>query len=373
MKINTFKMERWQSMWEHKVDYNLSESGVSPITFDEIIEKNRLNEIKRTKLAYIQTDGTKELKNSIAKYYKNCEPENILVTNGSSEANFLLMWNLLEPGDETIFMLPNFMQIYGLMEAFKAKIKTFLLEENLNWQPNLEKLKKLVTKKTKIISITNPNNPTGSRLTKQARDLIIDLAKWADAWLLSDEVYQGAELDGEITESFWNKYPKTIITNGFSKAYGLPGIRVGWIIGPKQIIQKCWEYKDYTTITISAVSDKIATFALEKKTREKILQRTRNIINKNLAILESWINTQIELPHFIPPQAGAIAFVKYNMDINATELAQNIRKHRSVLVQPGDQLGLDKYLRFGLGEQRDDFSKALNLIQKEFFCLKTEL
>jgi len=366
MYIENFEMERWQSKWEHKVDYNLSESGVHPISFKEMMDFIDLEQLKDTELGYIQTDGTLELKSSIKNIYSNVDEENILVTTGSSEANLLCMWSLLEKGTETLFMLPNFMQIYGLMQAFKAHMKTFYLKEEKKWQPDLEELKKMVTKKTDIISVTNPNNPTGAQLSEDARETLIDLAKWSGAWLVCDEVYQGAEVDGKITPTFWNQYEKTIICCGLSKSYGLSGLRVGWVVAPKKIIQNLWKYKDYTTISLSALSDKLACAALKPNNRKKIFERTRSIIRKNFSTLESWMDRQKGLFQCVPPKAGAISFPKYNINMNASKLAEKALQEKSVLLQPGDHQKVDFHIRIGLGEKPDKFIKALNRLEEVF-------
>jgi len=322
-----------------------------------------MDDILKIKLGYTQTDGTSDLKKVIAAIYEDtAKPENILVTAGSAEANFVLMWRLIEPGDEAIFMLPNFMQMGGLIKNFGAKLKTFNLKEELDWNPDLDELKKIVTKETKIISITNPNNPTGGQLNEDSRQAIIDLARWADAWLISDEVYQGAEFDGNITPSFWGSYEKVFVTCGLSKAYGLPGLRVGWIVTPAELQNELWTYKDYTTITVSAMSDRLAQIALAPQKRSEILGRTRKVINKNYAILEEWMNKQDGLFSCTPPRAGAIAFPQYRIDINATELATHIRETKSVLLQPGDQFGMDRHIRFGLGEEEEYYKTALALV-----------
>jgi aspartate/methionine/tyrosine aminotransferase len=322
-----------------------------------------MGDILKTKLGYTQTDGTYELKKTIADMYEDkAKPENILVTSGSAEANFALMWRLIEPGDEVVFMLPNFMQMGGLINNFGAKRKTFDLKEELDWNPDLDELKNTVTKDTKIIVITNPNNPTGGQLSEDSRAAILDLARWADAWLVSDEVYQGAEFDGQITPSFWGTYEKVFVTCGLSKAYGLPGLRVGWIVTPAEYQNELWTYKDYTSICVSAMSDRLAQIALAPQKRSEILGRTRSIINKNFAILEEWMEKQGGLFSCTPPKAGAIAFPKYDIDINATELATHIRETRSVLLQPGDQLGMDYHIRFGLGEDEDYYKTALALV-----------
>lgn len=371
MKIDEFVMERWQSNWEHIVDYNISESGVKSLTAEEFLNPEELETLARTKLGYIQTNGTKELKETICALYPEAAPENILVTAGSAEANFLLMWKLIEPGDEVIFMLPNFMQIHGLMKGFGGNVKTFFLKEDLDWNPDLNELKRLVTKNTKLIVVTNPNNPTGGQLNEESRAAILELSRWADAWLVSDEVYQGAEYDGIITESFWGSYKKAIVTNGLSKAYGLPGLRVGWMVAPEDIASSAWSFKDYTSITISALSDRLARVALTPQKRNFILERTRKIIRANFSILDSWMDKQEGLFQCTPPRAGAIAFPRYNLDINATELGHKIREEKSVLIQPGDQFEVDFHIRFGLGEDAEFFITALDLVGEVLAELKT--
>lgn len=364
MKIQYFKMERAQSQWEHVVNYNLSESGVNPISFDELVPQEEINEILKIKLGYLQTDGTYQLKEKICDIYPGAHEKNVLVTTGSAEANYLLTWSMIEPGDEAVFMLPNYMQIAGLMRSFGANVKTFHLKEELDWNPDPDELSSLITKDTKVIAITNPNNPTGGQLSEDARRVIIDLADRADAWLFVDEIYQGAELDEIITPSFWGTYTKAVVTCGLSKAYGLPGLRAGWLVAPEDLIDKVWGYKDYTSICLSAVSDTLAQVALRPTNRKKILQRTRNILNTNFPVLESWLNRQEGIFHYVPPKAGAIAFAGYNLDINSTELVERLRDKKSVLLCPGDHFEMDGYIRFGYGEKMDHMTKALELVQE---------
>ncbi len=371
MKIEYFKMERMQSTWEFHVDYNLSESGVHPLSFQELLPPEQLDEILRTRLGYLQTNGTKELRERICAMYPGTSIENIMVTTGSAEANYLLAWSQIEPGDEALFMIPNYMQLWGLMRAFGAQVRTYGLKEELNWDPDLDELEKLVTPKTKIICVTNPNNPTGSRLSQKAWEKIVELAEKADAWIFADEVYQGAELDGEITPSFWGTYKKVVVSNGLSKAYGLPGLRTGWMVAPEDFIQRVWPYHDYTTISISSVSDLLARIALTPENRKKILGRTRSILNGNIGILMSWFERHDGLFRCLPSQAGAIVFARCNLDINSTELVDHIRETKSVLIVPGDHFGMDHYLRFGYGEEKERLIKALDLIGEALADIKT--
>jgi aspartate/methionine/tyrosine aminotransferase len=370
MKIEYFKMERMQSQYEFLVDYNLSESGVHPLSFKELLPQEQLEEILQTPLGYLQTNGTIELREKVCALYPGTNIEDVLITTGSAEANYLLAWSQIDPGDEVLFMIPNYMQLWGLMRAFGADVKTYALKEDLDWNPDLDELEDLVTHKTKIICVTNPNNPTGSRLSHEARDTILDLAEKNDAWIFADEVYQGAELDRQITQSFWGSYAKVVVSNGLSKAYGLPGLRMGWLVGPEGFANKVWPYHDYTTISISAVSDRLARIALTSEKRDNILERTRTILNENIGIVMSWLQKHKESFQCIPPEAGAIVFPRYNLDMNSTELVDRIRETKSVLVVPGDHFEMDRYLRIGYGEEKHKLEKALALIEETIHEIK---
>jgi len=362
--IDIFKMERMQSTWENVVDYNLSESGVHPLNLKELLTPAEIEALTGLELGYTQTNGTTPLREQIARLYPGVGPDQILATAGSSEANFLLMWSLIEPGDEVLFELPNYMQMGGLLRAFGADVKLFRLRESLGWQPDLEEMRRLVTPKTKLIVLTNPNNPTGAVLNPEVMKGIVDLASSVGAWILADEVYQGAELSGVTTPSFWGMYPKTLVVNGLSKAYGLPGLRVGWIIGPEDVVKRTWPYHDYTTISPSALSDRLATLALTPGNRDRILGRTRGILNSNFPVLETWLREHGGLFSFRPPQAGAICFARYELKVNSTDLVERLIREKSVLVVPGDHFETDGYLRFGYGSEKGYLLRALGLIDE---------
>jgi len=364
MKIEYFKMERMQSQYEFIVDYNLSESGVHPLSVRELLPQEKWEEVLQTPLGYLQTNGTKELRERVSALYPGTTIENILVTTGSAEANYLLSWSQIEPVDEVLFMVPNYMQLWGLMRAFGANVKTYALKEELGWNPDPDELENLMTPRTKIICVTNPNNPTGSRLSKDARENIIRLAEKTDAWIFVDEVYQGAELDRKTTPTFWGTYEKVVVSNGLSKAYGLPGLRMGWMVAPKEFIQKVWPYHDYTTISISSVSNLLAKIALDPEKRGQILERTRKILNDNIGILMAWMERQKGIFRCISPQAGAIAFPHYDLDIHSQALVDRIRETKNVLIVPGDHFGMEGYLRIGYGEEKQKLEKALALIEE---------
>ena len=363
MNFEKFQLERQQSTWENKVDYNLSESGIHPGTFKTLFKPEFIEEIANTELTYGFTEGSNELRESISSIYKGSDPDNIQAFNGSAEANMVAIMSLLKSGDEMIYMVPNYLQIYGFARGLGVNVKTFTLKESSNWQPDIDELKALVTDKTKMICICNPNNPTGSVLPKETVFAIGEIAKEVDAWILSDEVYRGAELNREECTSFWDiSYSKTIVNCGLSKAYGLPGLRLGWSISNKDYIQECWATHDYTTIAIGRLSDLIGAHVLHPDNRMTTLNRTRDALTVNLRLFQKWVNIFDQQISFIPPSAGAMAFVRYNWDINSTLLVEKVRKEASVMLVAGDWYGMDHYLRFGYGAKSSDLKAALERI-----------
>lgn len=364
MKIEAFELERTQSLWENRVKYNLTESGIHPYSLNEILDKEEIKDLLSLRLGYGQTNGSIELREAISHLYPGTDLDNILVTNGSAEANFITVWTNLEPGDELILMLPNYMQIWGIARSFGVTVKPFYLREDLNWGPDFDELKSLISPRTKMIAICNPNNPTGAALSKEAMNEIVQLARKVDAWIYSDEVYCGAELNGKETPSFYGLYDKVIVCCGLSKAYALPGLRLGWLAGPKETINKSWASHDYTSIASGILSNHVAALVLQPDRRKKVLNRNRKILNENLAELEKWIDKHKTLFNLIPPKAGGMAFLRYSLEINSTELATKLMKEKSVFIVAGDLFGMDHYLRIGIGSEKNYFLAGLSLFDE---------
>jgi aspartate/methionine/tyrosine aminotransferase len=362
MKVEQFEMERMQSTWENLVEFNLSESGVYPMTPRELLHDNDLNLVLDQPLVYTQSNGTRELRSLIAALYPGSDGECIQVTNGGSEANYICVWRLIEPGDEVVMLTPNYMQTWGLVRGFGGTIREWPLVEDPaagRWRPDLDKLASLVTNRTRLIVICTPNNPTGAALTNEELDHIARVAAAHGAWVLSDEVYRGAEIGEAESPSMWGRYEKVIITSGLSKAYGLPGLRIGWIVAPREFVASTWSYHDYTTIAPGALSDRLARVALHPERRPFILERTRRIVRENLPLIEGWLRAHEPMFSWVPPDAGAIVYVRYNYSINSTELVTRLRQEKSVLIVPGDHFGMDGYLRLGFGERPDYLKQGL--------------
>lgn len=368
MKLDEFHLERIQSRWEHVVEYNLSESGIEPLRLNELIPDNRLQRtIMETKLGYPQTNGSIPLRRNISHLYEEATEENVLVTNGGSEANMVSIWNMVHESKdrkEIVIELPNYMQIWGYSRALGADVKSFwLTNEDGAWVPDIEGLKDVVSNKTGLIALCDPNNPTGAVMNEEHLKAIADIAEDHGAWILSDEIYSGAELIEERTPTMWDYYDKVLVTSGLSKVYALPGLRIGWIACKNEDkVSELWAYSDYTSIAPSMLGDTLGQIALQPEMRELIEKRTRQILRENWAAMESWLEENEDVFDCIPPQASPICLIKYDDDIKSTELAERLISEKSVLIAPGDHFLLPHRIRIGYGHDKKRLVKGLSLI-----------
>ncbi len=365
--LEVFEMERMQSTWENVVDYDLSESGVHPVTLRELIALGfDLDSALDTPLGYSQSNGTPELKARIAALYPGATDDQIEVTNGTSEANYVVALATLRAGDVAAFEIPNYYQLWGVPRSLGATVATFPLCADRQWEPDWPAFERAVTPKTKLLYVSNPNNPTGAILSADAMRRIVDRCEQTGTYLLADEVYQGAELTRPLTPSFWGMSDRVIVSSGLSKAYGIPGVRIGWIVGPRDIVATCWSQHDYITISPNKLSDRIAQTAVRPDVRTHLYARTRTILAENLPIFQTWVAQFGDALHFVPPEAGAIAFVRYNPEalgnLPSVTLADRLRRTQSTLIVPGLHFGLEHHLRFSLGPRPEYLTAGLRRV-----------
>jgi aspartate/methionine/tyrosine aminotransferase len=366
MPIEPFAMERMQSTWENLVDYDMSESGVRPLTLRELVEMGLdLEAFLDQPLGYSQSNGTIELRERLASIYPGASLEQIEVTNGTSEANYLIALSQLRPGDDVAMEVPNYMQMPGVVRSLGANVRTFRLRLERGWEPDWDEFDAAVTTKTRLLYLSNPNNPTGAVLPDAAMARIVERCERAGTWLLADEVYLGAEIDRPRTKSFWGMSGRVIVTSGLSKAYGIPGVRIGWIVGPAALVEACWTQHDYLTIGPNKMSDRIARVAVEAANRERCYGRTRDILRHNLPIAREWIASFGGRLSWREPQAGAIALVRYDAGTPSVAIAERVRTRQSTLVVPGTHVGLEGYLRIWLGGREEFLREGLRRIGVE--------
>ncbi|MBR9989659.1 MAG: aminotransferase class I/II-fold pyridoxal phosphate-dependent enzyme [Gemmatimonadetes bacterium] len=358
--FHPFAMERWQSTYENRVEFNLSESGVHPLTLAELLEIGHAN-VDDVLLGYGQSNGSDALRARIAALYDGAGDDGVVVCNGSAEANFITMWDLVRAGEEIAVVVPTYMQTYGLARNVGARVVEIPLREEIGWQPDPDDIARAVTGRTRMIVVTNPGNPTGAALSNEARAAIVQAAQRTGAWILADEVYRGAEIDGSDTLSFFGSHERVVATGSLSKAYGLPGLRIGWCMSDARTAERLWARSDYTTISAGELTDHLAAIALDAEVRPQLLERTRGIIRTGLHTLTSWFE-QTGGFHWRDPDAGAICLARYDADISSDDLAERLRTEQSVLIVPGSHFGLDRHVRFGIGMPTPQFETALERV-----------
>lgn len=346
MKFQPFVLEQFLSENEQDVAYNYSESGVHPVSLGALMELAGLgfSDLEPVALNYPEVNGALRLREQIAALYPGATAENVLVTVGASEANLLAATTLLSPGDEVLALRPTYLQFGGMADNIGVRVRHLNLIEEEGWRIDLGQLADSVNARTRVISIVNPNNPTGSILNETEIAALIRAADGVGAWILADEVYAGTEHNAAPeTATLYGRYDRIIAVNSMSKAYGLPGLRVGWMVGPEETIQALWRRHEYAVVSTTMLSNILAKAALD--VRPKLIARTRSLIQTGFATLNKYLKVHPGVFDMAPPSASALSFVRYNLPVNSTEFAARLRQAQSVLMVPGDSFGMDHHLR----------------------------
>ncbi len=360
-----FDLERWQSTWENRVAVNLAESGVHPVTVGELLELAgaEVSQLEEVRLGYGWANGTATLRERIAALYGGgVGGDRIAVTNGSAEANFVALWELVEREGDAAIVLPAYMQSPGVVQMLGGRVREVWLREELGWQPDPDELRRAVGEKTRVVVVTNPVNPTGTVLTAESRRAVVEAAARVGAWILADEVYAGAELEGERTPSFLGEAERVVATGSLSKAYGLPGLRLGWAASDAATAERLWARTDYTTISHGPLTERLATLALEATTRDRLLARTRALLRSNLEVVARTLGHRGV--RYRTPDAGAILWLGYDADVSSGALAERLLREEDVLVAPGSQFLVDGFLRIGYGAEPRALEEGLRRLRR---------
>ncbi len=375
MELVTFDLEREQSLWEHRVDVNLSESGVEPLSLAGLAAMGLdLDALCTVPLEYIQSNGTPELRSQLAAQYEGATESHLLVATGSSEANYVAVQVLVEPGDDVVAIVPNYLQVGLMARGLGARVHDVPLlpgADASTWALDWEAFDAAVGPRTKLIYLSHPNNPTGHVFSPAELGRIAAAAEKVGAWILSDEVYRGAVHDlspGEETPGTWGRGDRVISVSSLSKAYGLPGTRLGWMVGPPAFIERCWARRDYTTIAPATLSDVIARFATDPPNQERLFERARQMMRSSRDTFRDWVGRQNGRLLYREPRAGAFAFAPFLDDgrpADCAAFAHRLRDNRSVLLVAGRWAGMPGYLRFGLGLEAPAFAEGLRRVELE--------
>jgi hypothetical protein len=262
-KIEPFALERWMTAHELDVEYDIAESGICPLTARELLEllppeerEARLQRLLDLPLGYSEARGTHELRSLLAGTYADCTPEDILVTTGAIEANFLLFNVLLNPGDHVIAPYPAYQQLYSVPRALGCDVDLWQIRPETGFRYDVDDLERLLRPDTRLIVINAPHNPTGAMLSAEEARRVYDLAESVGAHILSDEAYRWLTIPGgeELPPPMYDLGPLAISVGTLSKPFGLPGLRLGWMAAPGHVATQCWGLRDYVTLSTATRS-----------------------------------------------------------------------------------------------------------------------
>ena len=374
MKIKPFAVEEWMNAWEVGAKYNIAETCVDSISMNELFELTGedktefLNRLCARRLSYGDIEGLPEFRKGVCGLYKALNIENIVPTHGASGANHHVFYSLISPGDRVVSIMPTYQQLYSIPESYGADVQILHLSKENNYLPDLEKLRRLVTPKTKMICINNPNNPTGALMSEQMLREIVEIARSADAWILCDEVYRHLSQEDGWCPSIVDLYEKGISVSSMSKVFSLAGLRLGWIAThDMSVVKSCLSHRDYNLVSCGVFDEMLAAAAL--KHRDKLLERSRKIVRENLQILDDWVGSE---PHvsYVKPKAGTTALVYYDLDISSYEFCEEMYKKTGAFVTPGDCFEVPHSMRIGYAYGKQDLIDGLKAIS-EYIAMKT--
>lgn len=367
-----FKIERYFAQHEFTTPFLFSSSDCESLSLQELLSYADAESMKlweNLRLGYTESMGHPLLRAEIAKLYQSVSIENTLVVS-PIEAIFLAMHALLKPGDHVVSIFPAYQALYEIPRSIGCEVSLWQLKtREKTWHADVDQLASLITPRTRLIIMNFPHNPTGCLPSRETFDAIVNLARERNLFLFSDEMYRWLELDEtRRLPSACEVYEKAIVLSGLSKTFALPGLRMGWLVTQDHdFLIRCQSLKDYTSICHSAPSEVLAIIAL--RAYKKLAARSLEIVRSNINHAEKFFSEHSKLFHWLPPQAGSIAFPEWLGARSIEEFCELAVKEAGVMIVPGEIFDMPgRHFRVGLG--RKNFSEALerlaDFLEKKF-------
>ncbi len=355
MVFKRMPLEDWFDKYQYEVDYDIGESGMK---FFRV--KDLGIDLDEVELRYGYHLGCPELREKIAEMYDGCSMENVAVTTGASEANFAIIAHLVKRSDHMIVEHPTYPSLYEVPRSLEISLSLLRLKWVDRFKPNLDELRGIIKPNTKLITLTHPNNPTGSQITEKTLREAIGIAEEHDIHLMVDETYRDLTFD-EPPPLAATLSKNAISLTSMSKVYGLPGIRIGWAVADKSVIEGIRAVREQMTICNSTIGEVIALEVLKR--RKQVLNDMRSKMLSNYEILKEWMEQQSWL-EWIEPEGGVVCAPRLRKGGSTRELCELlVRKYRTFVV-PGYGLEMDEYFRLGYGGDREELVVGLEMLKK---------
>ena len=363
MKLQESLLENWLRRYYFTCKYDLGSSGVRNYSFKELqyLTKFDLSEIENLIFDDSKTFGDDKLRTMIARRFGNNDPNTVLVGNGSNEVIYIIMNTLLSKNDEVIILKPIYYALSNVALALKCKVKYWELSPQDNFYPNIDKLKELITTKTRMVIVNFPHNPTGVTLTKDQLDHLVKLVSRVGAYLVWDAAFEDLVYNNPPLPNPFLQYEKTIYINTLTKSYGLAGLRIGWCISSPKILEKCYLLKDYLSLYVSPLNELIGTYAINNL--NNLLKKRLSEVKVNITLLKQWLNENNNFVYCNLPKGGVSAFVKLMQYDDTENFCKRLMNNSKVLLIPGKCFNHPQYVRLGFGSSTSDLKKGLMLIQ----------
>jgi aspartate/methionine/tyrosine aminotransferase len=353
VRFRDFRLERYFGQWEFSAKILLGSSDPESMRLPDLLalaDDDGRRRWEQLWLGYTESEGLPELRETIAAQFASCQPSDILVFSAPEEAIFHVAAATLEPGDHMVGITPAYQSSYEIPRTVGADLTLVPLRENLGWSLDLDELAAAVTGRTKLIYVNFPHNPTGAVMSSADQQRLVALADSRGAYLFSDEMYRGLEFDpADRLPAAADLYPRAISLGGLSKAYGLPGVRLGWIAcRDPQLYQHLVAAKDFTTICSAAPSEVLALIAV--RAADQLVARSLTGILRNLALVDDFVAQRPEAVRWVRPRASSVGFPELLLDLGVDEFCSRLVASTGVLLVPASMFETGtNHFRLGLG------------------------
>jgi len=352
-------LEDWFDTYQYEIEYDIGESAVKTLGVGDL--DIDLNDIL---LRYGYHKGRPDLREIIALFYPGFSPEHIIVTTGASEANFVVAASLLKPGDHVIVEHPNYPSNYEVPRSLGCEVCLYTLKYDNKFRPIAEDLEAKITPQTKLISLTHPNNPTGSKISREELEKIIRFVESRDIFLLFDETYRDMDFKNPLPAAA-TLSPRVISISSLSKSYGLPGLRTGWLATLDQsVLNAALAVREQVSIANNALSEEIAFRVLSEK--DRYVEMAKQRIENNRGIAADWINQQ-EHFEWVYPEAGVVGFprIKNHVAVEPEKLYRLLAEKYKTFVVPGRCFEMAPvHFRLGFGGEPEKIKIGLNNLNR---------
>ena len=365
MLLPEFRLESYFGVWEFKARYHLTASDAETLAVTDLLamadaeDRRRWEELR---LGYIPTEGTPELRGAIADTYETVDPQDVLAFAGAEEGLYCAMHALLTPQDHALVLVPNYQSMESVPRSI-CEVSGIALHERDDWELDVDELQALLRRNTRLVALNFPNNPTGKIIDRRTFEQIVELCRQHGVYLFSDEVYRGIERDErKRLPQAADLYERALSLNVVSKAYGLPGLRVGWIASrDHDLLARMMKIKHYLSICNAGPSELLATIAIQA--RERILKRNRDLAAENLAKLDAFFERHKDRFEWYAPDGGCIAFPRYLGREGVERFCERLVNEAGVLLLPASmyrsELSPVPQDRFRIGYGRLGMDEAL--------------